>query len=571
MKRTWVISALLLGMNLCFAVPSFPGAEGFGAVTPGGRGGKVLIVTNTNSTGPGSLYAAVNTAGPRIIVFRTSGVINIQSGTAWYFENANLAYMTIAGQTSPGGITLTAPGSYQSSLFNQYQANKTHDFIWRFLRFRANGQNEHSIQQYENYNFIFDHCDFSGGQDEIADMAECHDLTVQWCAVANDLHVSGSWGGLFFSTYTGVMNNLSVHHVLIADDFYRAPAFFFHHAALSANTMIDFRNNVMYNIPGDGHTCIFGYDQGTPMIYFNLVGNYTKDGPAGTQNTAYPPFAFSGGATVFEQDNVWDAPIRKPAWVSSNPGDTVFDTRYRPVLPRSAMPYATPQVTTTSAKQAYLDVLNKVGAWPRDSMTRRNVNDVRTGIGHLYDVSDPLITSGPAAPADADNDGIPDFWETAMGLNPNDSTDAAKDFDGTGYTNIEKYINDLALARLCQDYYYSVYPIPSNWPDYDPSCCKSLSIETHSSTTAGQPRLLVSPNPYFAGTIHIGFQNDKAITGTVNIFNASGQSVARIPAAQTVAWNGLTGRNSRIPAGIYLVRWMEGSNLLAQKKIMVIR
>ena len=107
-----------------------------------------------------------------------------------------------------------------------------------------------------------------------------------------------------------------------------------------------------------------------------------------------------------------------------------------------------PEITTQSAGEAYDLVLDRVGAWPRDAMNIRTVNEVRTNTGQLQKDDDPLIITGPAAPTDSDLDGMPDEWENRMGLNPTDNTDATGDHDGDGYTNVEEYTNDLALIML---------------------------------------------------------------------------------------------------------------------------
>jgi len=131
-----IISILMLAFLplATMAIPAFPGAEGWGADTPGGRGGKVVIVTNLNSDGPGSLMEALRASGPRIITFRVSGVIDIQPRSQWYLQASN-SYVTIAGQTSPGGITLIssrAPSILRSGL-NSYFTNA----IFRFIRLRS--------------------------------------------------------------------------------------------------------------------------------------------------------------------------------------------------------------------------------------------------------------------------------------------------------------------------------------------------------------------------------------------------------------------------------------------------
>ena len=191
MKNTLIwfclLACALLSATEVAAVPAFPDAEGYGAVTPGGRGGKIIVVTNTNASGPGSLLAAMMTTGPRTIVFRTSGVINLGTSEI-ILEPATLAYITVAGQTSPGGITITSTSG--TPLNSGYTACRFHDGIFRFLRMRVvrtTGGNggDHATNFYQAKTFIFDHCDFSGGDDENLDFMYTGNWTLQWSTITN--------------------------------------------------------------------------------------------------------------------------------------------------------------------------------------------------------------------------------------------------------------------------------------------------------------------------------------------------------------------------------------------------
>ncbi|MBL8027100.1 MAG: T9SS type A sorting domain-containing protein [Fibrobacteres bacterium] len=461
-----VLALLLILLTASLgALPAFPEAEGYGAETAGGRGGKVIFVTNTNADGPGSFRSAITTPGPRTIVFKVSGVIDV--GTlAIKIENENLSNVTVAGQTSPGGVTITGGGSEDGPLW-QYQACQFHDAIWRFLRFRvqsqgANGGN-HSFQHFNSYNYIIDHCDFSGGGDECLDMANTSNFTIQWSTITN----SGPTGQVYGMLLAGSkINKLTLHHNFVAHHNKRGPEIHWYEAVAPNNGMIDLRNNVNYNF--NIHMVTILNSPGP--VHVNLVGNYYREGPS-HEAYLYPPVSLANSTRFYESGCAFDR--TRNSWDGGVPSDTIIDHRFGRDPVRVATPWvmsAIP-VTTTPASVAYTQVLDRAGAWPRDPMNIRTVAEARNRTGALGKCDDAMITSGPDAPADSDNDGMPDFWETGMGFKPADSTDGVKDHDADGYTNLEEYLNDLALARTCQDYFNAVYPIPSNWPDYNPGCC----------------------------------------------------------------------------------------------------
>ena len=210
MKRFtfWAVLVLLLGGFGLYTAqlsattgsdrPAFPGAEGFGASTPGGRGGRVIEVTNLNDNGPGSLRACIAAIGPRICVFRVAGTIEVESRLdVWN------PYLTIAGQTAPGGgITLkNAPANAQAPL-----GILTHDVIIRYIRSRSGPSQEPSsnvdaitivhLADDEHpdegvYNIVIDHASFSWATDEVVNIgADAHDITIQRSIISEGLHCS---------------------------------------------------------------------------------------------------------------------------------------------------------------------------------------------------------------------------------------------------------------------------------------------------------------------------------------------------------------------------------------------
>jgi hypothetical protein len=400
---------------------AFRGAQGFGTETAGGRGGKVFVVTTLDWAGPGSLSEALLATEPRIIVFRVSGVIDVPGGGVSALTEEN-SFVTIAGQTSPGGITLRGA---QTTL-EAYHAN-FHDAVFRFLRFRGNG-NYDNVSFNDTHHLVFDHCDFSGGSDEALDITFSHDFTVQWCTVTNSGPDGQVYGQLIAYPPT---SNITMHHNFSAHHKNRCGPHMHWGAegtAPAEGAAFDYRNNVIYD-------CAFekGLDIASPMtgfLAFNIVGNYAKAGPStpAEGNTAFMGIGSTG--RVYEHDNVYEPEL------------PIFTIYSDPELPTRAFEY--PEVTTQSAEEAYRLVLANVGAWPRDAMNQRTLAEAEAGTGMLSNVGDALIESGPEPPADADLDGIADDWESSHGLDPADATDNVADRDGDGYTNIEEYLNELA-------------------------------------------------------------------------------------------------------------------------------
>jgi len=414
-------------------IPAFPGAEGFGSNTPGGRGGRVIEVTNLNADGPGSLKAAVDAKGARIVVFRVSGTIRLRRQL-----NIHEPFITIAGQTAPGdGICLRGA----------YIWVGTHDVVIRHLRVRVGDSPEGPDPGNRDaldvagdadrvYNVVIDHCSFSWALDEtVSTWYGARDVTIQWCIVSEPLmdsiHPQGSHS-------TGVLlgsreNTVSVHHCLLAHNSGRNPLI----AADSGESIIDWRNNVVYNYGGSG--C--GNARGAVDI--NYVGNYIKMGPNSREPGTFR-ISPNDKQSYFVQDNIW-------------PGMPEGEVEDRMVLGRrstpppdnmmSAVPINAPLVSTQSAASVYETVLNFSGAIlpVRDVVDTRIAEEVRTGTGAIidtqWDVGGWPEYRSDDPPADTDHDGMPDDWEQQYGFTPDDPTDGPKDRDGDGYTNVEEYLN----------------------------------------------------------------------------------------------------------------------------------
>jgi pectin methylesterase-like acyl-CoA thioesterase len=405
-------------------LPAFPGAEGYGSTTPGGRGGRVIEVTNLNDSGPGSLRAAVEAKGPRIVVFRVSGTIALESDLS-----VRNPYLTIAGQTAPGGGIC---------LRNRKLIIETNDVIVRYLRIRVGreGGGNDALAIDEGSNVVVDHCSLSWGCDETLNTWHgARDITVQWCIISEALHhrnhgFAASLGG----------ENASFHHLLIAHCPGRNPSIGGNNEHQTIN--LDFRNSVIYNF---GHRTF----DGKPSS-INIVNNYYKPGP----NSSVKRFAEIDDVGGYEKipttawyisGNVWEG---DEAITQDNASGVTGATQW---LVNEPAPYA--PVRTVSAERAYALVLADVGAIlpKRDSVDIRVIEDVRTGtatfgngkgvILHQDDVGGwPELKSQPA-PEDSDSDGMRDEWESKFGLDPKNANDNIQDKDKDGYTNIEEYLN----------------------------------------------------------------------------------------------------------------------------------
>lgn len=423
-------------------IPAFPGAEGWGAFTAGGRGGKVLKVINLNDSGSGSFREAVMASGPRIVVFEVSGTITLKSDLT-----IREPYLTIAGQTAPGdGICLKG---WPLKIAN------THDIIVRGIRVRPGiesgllGSEIDALDISQSNHIMIDHCSFSWSCDEVVNNWHGgNNVTIQWCMISEPLnqsiHEKGAHGfGASLGSY-----KLSFHHNLIAHAVARNPSI----AGNDKNftVLMDFRNCVIYN-------WVHRSCDGKPLS-INIVNNYFKPGPA-TNDAVKRRIARIDdsenmgfrGAWHIDGNYVEGFPdISEDNWN----GGIDFERGSSEGTNRRIEPFPVAYVTTQSAVDAYESVLKYAGVIvpARDSQEKRIVEEVKDGTftfgssGIIDNVEQiggwPLLKSLPA-PADSDNDGMPDAWEIASGLDSHDSSDSSFDRNSNGYTNIEEYINSL--------------------------------------------------------------------------------------------------------------------------------
>ena len=429
---------------------AFPTTEGYGKYTVGGRGGKVYEVTNLNDSGQGSLRVAVQAQGPRTVVFRVSGTIDLKSDLR--IKNPNI---TIAGQTAPGdGICI-----------KRYPLMISADeVIIRYIRVRfgdESGKDADAVSARYVKNLILDHVSASWSVDETMSIYHCENITVQWCMITesmfNSNHVKSNhgFGGIWGSNYSTYHHNLLAHHSS------RNPRF----ASGCGNT--DYRNNVLYNW---GYRSCYGAEaqqKGIDKFNFstiNMVANYYKPGPAtdpgkkaeladpsslgnNDKGRWYVAGNFIEGSPSVTVDN-WSG-IRGSSFIKLD-------------QPWDAMP-----INQQTAEEAYKSVLNNAGATlpKRDGLDARIIEEARNGTatyegvyktkkavadksqvtGIIDSQSDvggwPELKSTPA-PTDTDHDGMPDEWESQKGLDPNNADDR-NNVAADGYTMLETYLNSI--------------------------------------------------------------------------------------------------------------------------------
>ena len=430
-------------------LPAFPGAEGFGAKAKGGRGGKVVRVTNLNDSGVGSLRQALEVeTGPRTIVFTTGGTIELSKPLRLIGNNGS--YVTIAGQTAPGGgIQLKNYG------LNIY--NGAHDVVVRYLRIRV-GQRANYNYRDDNdaieiwggttpvYNVIVDHVSAQWALDENISVYDAgRDITFQYNLIAESSddgqdHIQAKGLLVGNDDPTKLPNNISLHHNVFANNYQRNPRIAF------ADT--DMRNNVIYNWGADNSTNFGNYHDASlsNLTRVNIVGNLWKKGPS-SKASENNMIWVNKNAKIYVQgnrgpncaqgcgSNEWSIGLKEEFEPYRMAAESVY---------RVTQPFGFPTVTTQDAGTLMNTLLPEVGASlpARDAVDTRIIQQVTAGTGSTGIGSGfPTLATG-SAPQDADQDGMPDSWETSKGLSSSDASDAVK-VSPSGYTWIEEYINSL--------------------------------------------------------------------------------------------------------------------------------
>ena len=447
---------------------AFPGAEGGGMYTTGGRGGKVIHVTTLADSGAGSLRAALNESGVRTIVFDVAGLIELKSGL-----KIGKGDVTIAGQTAPGdGICL-------KNFTTQLSASNV---IIRFIRFRMGDeakQENDAIWGRYNENVILDHCSMSWSTDECSSFYANRNFTMQWCILTESLKASvhgkgnhgygGIWGG----------KDASFHHNMLSDHDSRNPRI--DHPQIYGDYVsthrgsVDYRNNAVYNW---GSNSTYGGENG----WFNIVNNYYKPGPASKKTSyfvdaygsyvkdgvtyadRYPELYLSGNVHTGNEGITAANDASAVYWHNGSAYanfNTVFSSPHLLSGPSSEDIYT----TTHSASDAFARICEVGGAsLARDAVDARACSDAQSGKvtftdggnGSKNGIIDTQTAVGgwPAYEAsaaeiervkDTDGDGMPDWFEDMFGLKKSDAADGnAKTLDSYGrYTNLEMYLHYL--------------------------------------------------------------------------------------------------------------------------------
>jgi pectate lyase len=435
---------------------AFPTAEGYGKYAKGGRGGAVYEVTNLNDSGKGSLRAAVEASGPRTVVFRISGTIELESPLK--IKNP---YITIAGQTAPGdGICIRK---------NPISIDADHVII-RYLRVRlgdeSGGDYDAMSSRYSKH-VILDHISASWSVDECMSIYHCDSVTVQWSIISESMsksnHIKGShgFGGIWGSNYGTYHHNLLAHHSS------RNPRM------ASGSGYTDYRNNVIYNW---GYQSCYGGEKqqrGNDKFNFsnfNIVANYYKPGPAThpgevSYRIANPSFR---DETDYGKWYIADNVVEGNEEVSADNWNGGVQTKISFEKIRLDKPWPCMPINQHTALEAFRSVLDNTGAIlpKRDAVDSRIIEEARGGFAthegvsykKEHKVADPSkicgiidtqkdvggwpILKSAAAPKDTDHDGMPDDWEDANSLNKDDSNDR-NIIAADGYTMLEKYLNSI--------------------------------------------------------------------------------------------------------------------------------
>ncbi|MGR9012446.1 MAG: pectate lyase family protein [Gammaproteobacteria bacterium] len=363
---------------------AFPSAEGFGAYSRGGVNGRIIPVTNLRDSGPGSLRAALEAEGPRIVEFRVGGTIELLSRII-----IEKPFITIDGQTAPGvGITIkNHPSNIRSPL-----EIKTHDVIMRYIRSRPGPSAKPSdtvdaLTISAGYNIIIDHCSFSWATDEVINTwNDVHDITIQWSIIAEALHKSShpkgkhSKGMLLGSDGS---ERISVHHNLFANNYDR-------NIDINATGVIDVVNNVFYNAVRWTEIKDKYGDQKV-----NIIGNYYKLGPS-SESKGYEVFYYKNKGRhpkVYVKGNIG---FHRPS--ENLPEELIVKEDSRWMIVKNRFP--APPITTVTAAEALALVLKNTGANlpQRDAVDKRIINDVLKGKGKIIDSPEQVSGSSKTRP-----------------------------------------------------------------------------------------------------------------------------------------------------------------------------
>ncbi|WP_217358170.1 hypothetical protein [Ruegeria arenilitoris] len=419
---------------------AFPSAEGHGAAAKGGRGGRVIYVTTTEEFGPGSLRACIDAKGPRTCIFRVSGTITLEKASLI----ANSPFLTIAGETAPGGgiAIRNGPRQLRPSL-----EIRTHDVIVRHVRFRPGPHDVESccsgaigVYTKAARDVIFDHISASWGSDETIDSENAERLTFQWSIISEPLlHGGPGKSNRARNMLLTKGGNFSIHHNLFSHGMFRNPQI----APQTPGTTTEIVNNLMYSPIWQ---YVVSLDNRWTELDANIIGNLKLSGESIDSNLLVHLFdGFKNGYRLYLRDNL-DEDNRNSLDL---PEELVLAPEHRVYVVDE--PVTPPLVQADPVSTVFETVLQNAGATrpSRDAVDQRVVQEVRDRSGKILKKNPEKVGGWPelesALPyADSDVDGMSDEWETQWGLNPTDPTDAIADSDEDGWTNLEEFLHELA-------------------------------------------------------------------------------------------------------------------------------
>lgn len=448
---------------------AFPGAEGFGSFATGGRGGRVVYVTNTNADGPGSLQWAIDQPGPKYILFKVSGVIDTQI----HLTNGDV---TIAGQTSPGGITIrglvTDETPYQDQTVRA-PADFAENWILQHIRIRPSGASDDGLRLRYTRNAIVDHVSIGNANDEAVEISYSNNITIQNTIIAETLGSHSFYGGVLMNysnpAHGFKLDNVSLHHNIFDRIEGRLPEGSRESLAAANSTMnLELSNNLYWDprffIALGVNTNVVTNGSGNPYpIYWklNAVNNYFRTGSQFQYGMFDDQILRVAGNQLYVSGN------KMSAYPSRSDYDLFYccnDYRSQtdPIdssrqAQRLTARHPFPSITYTPTDMLRNVLLNTAGAWPRDPMDRRlmlpiqqdTISSAPPNTNPANDALLPAYTgSAPAAPADTDNDGMPDSWEISKGLDPAVANTNATTLSRVGYTDIEVYLHELSASLV---------------------------------------------------------------------------------------------------------------------------
>jgi hypothetical protein len=467
---------VILACPPSWATPAFPGAEGFGAEVSGGRGGRVLHVTNLNTQGAGSLQAALDQKGRRTIVFDVSGVIK---GVPMLAHGD----VTVAGQSSPGGITLRGL-MIQGEIVEEGDSaplprHCPSNFIIRHLRLRSplrDGSDGDGLRLHHARNGIIDHVSIGNAEDEAVQVSFASNITIQNCIIAETLGPHADLGGMLLNygdPRRGFpLTRLSIHHNLFSRIAGRLPELSRESPGNTGSTMqVEISNNLYYDPHFPIWMCMTSKTDGpadgyasAPIHYqANLVGNYFWQNPRAersfgllTVEGAHESCLLPKEAPtrIFLRDNATNlAPARDwqlvygcNDWLQAWRNQEMPHTRPPAFAAQERLPF--PVINYTPVAQLRELLQKSVGAFPRDAMDGRLLGYLTqpqfpSAPGNVNPAKDSLVPLAPRPlPKDQDRDGMPDAWESEHQLNPLRDDSAGYQLDRS-YTNLEVYLQGL--------------------------------------------------------------------------------------------------------------------------------